>query len=221
MEISHSRTEFLKNSLKKQLEWYKDWGKYLSKELIQGSEDEQEIFTKGVCLAMTMRLNVMEQKNAMISNEELANNIVIKPTDRYNQAYYSMAKRSKVYEEEDDILKDFNQIHFTKSWLSRNNIKKTETLFYMQMNSFDLEWLENPEIASALRKTNGLLNIGISGHAILMRLDEERKIYHFFDPNVGLTKNFESAEQMIQCFNSLLASTYPDNELLRGTCFYL
>lgn len=220
-EISNSRIESLKNSLKKQLEWYKDWGKYLSKELIQGSEDEQEIFTEGVCLAMTMRLNVMEQKNAMISNEELANNIVIKPTDRYNQAYYKMAKISRVKEEENDILKNFNQIHFTKSLLSRNNIKETETLFDMQMNSFDMEWLENPEIASALRKTKGLLNIGISGHALLMRLDEERKIYHFFDPNVGLTKNFESAEQMIQCFNSLLAATYPDNELLRGTCFYL
>lgn len=204
------KQEKIPNSIEKSVLFYKNWGKYLKAEMIQGLENEDEVLGKGVCNAVCQRIEMVGQKNPAITPEEMAKHIEIRQIDRFRQGVHHMA------------------IDLPKELLLKEGFKKDELLFHFFYNPEDgikYEDLKTKE----LENSSGWTHIGLAfqgentGHAIMMRLDPQQGRAWLFDPNVGLLcfeedkKSYQNAKNdCLACFKALMEYNYPTTYFVYG-----
>lgn len=190
--------------------WHAQWHYPIERGLIQGQQDESEVLGDGVCHAVSTRLLLLQQRNPRISAADLLSRVAILPVDRFTQAEYAMSRgRGRMY------------------FFHRQGIEDINPLFQIDsVHNFKDQLM--PHIRAALPQTHGLVDLSYGheggdeswSHASHLRIDLENHVIRFFDPNIGMSKNFYPEEaggdvdaaidQMLNCFVSHLENLYPD-----------
>lgn len=208
MELYQDQSQHVKG----EIDFYSKWGTYLKKELIQGSEDDNEVLGYGVCYAICLRLQMLGQRQSDISAEDFSKHVKIHPIDRFRQAFVKTQKRF-------DPELDFG---LPENILKAQQFKNEDVLFQLEYDSEikDLDQTVKTNL-DRLQQGNGWISLRLIGahHAILARFDEARNKFWLFDPNAGFfcfeDKAFDNAKT--NCFeflNDLIAHLYPTTSSL-------
>lgn len=191
---------------------YAKWVPYLKAEMIQGFINSNEILDKGVCYALCFRL----LEELQLKPEEEGEKPSIQAIDRFRQALYKL--KNQLNKTDKDIVREM-----PKEWLDRSVFQKEQTLFDMVYDPEELDFnkrLTSSKAVEGLKESNGWMAITMTmengGHAVLMRLDQDRQKAWIFDPNMGLLcfegdgKGFDQARsECLECFKNMCNVFYP------------
>lgn len=180
------------------------WQDCIVGQLVQGQDDAQEIFTQGVCHAVSLRWYKKEMDSELPNDEGIkdAQLYRITPIDRLTQASYSLgmhhfakaviAKKAKF---EHLITHEYNNL--LKKRMGIGLIKRV-SLPNGKPETFKDQVLETIHMSH-----KGLAILGLNykqgGHSVYFRFDRENKVYHFGDPNIGIL-SFKNEEQFFEFF---------------------
>lgn len=222
----------LEEGVEKELKFYKKWFPDIKISSIQGLTNNNEILGDGVCMAKCLRVASFEQKNPDLPITEIGIEKVTSK-DRFNQAKYSKVFHdistftSKVGEDikgratvPEEILSDFGRSKI--EWLvsaEAGSGKPIEDISD-QFQQFFLY----PKLSEQLSISHGVIFINIGGegwgHALHARVDLDKKIFRFHDPNVGVVEwqlspdqsNLVGIQKLIDYWRDLIATFYSNIE---------
>lgn len=201
--------------IKKAKVWCRKYQDTFVVEFSQGANDSQEILGEGVCLAWATRLLTHFNRYPHASIREMGSDRVTS-LDRIHQAAYQMSKKIEK-----------KSTHLIPENMLKKQGQMETLLFYSSVDRFREALCNNFDI---LALSNGGVKLGITGHVVLMRLDLERNIFLFADPDLGtqefklIPKKGQSMEaaskdldvvgaaiqRMMDSFVELLEWYYPD-----------
>jgi hypothetical protein len=193
------------------LEWHRRWGYPIVKDLIQGIQDTGETLGRGVCKALATRLMLFEQRMPACDTQQLLREVAILPRDRMRQARYK----------QDGFDNDL------RIW----GIERYEILFNCRSTERLFSHIQFDFLSARAERTQGVLGLILEGpnwaHAVYLRIDHERNEIHFFDPNLGMSKNFYAGDlvvdtaRMLECFTDHVNHAYPDCNRIWGYQYLL
>lgn len=210
--------------------FYQKWAPNIKTELIQGFENSNEIFHKGVCWANACRLQMLSQNKPDLPADEFAPHVKILPVDRFRQSFYgSQLKAFNVEMNQNQNQNNANEIAkklhtIPAKILKKEGFKEDKIFFKIDYDSAEKifeNYIKNK--AQDLQKSEGWLRLGIfmldsgndHGHAINVRFDAARNRVWLTDSNVGLVcfekpgQSFEqSREQCFEFFKDLITAHY-------------
>lgn len=201
---SELKEEFVKN-FKERFEpswnFYKKWHSNLKVSSIQGSTDTNEILGQGVCLAKCLRVGRYEQSHPDLPADQIKADVIL-PRDRFNQAKYMQASetiRASAPTQEEiltakiaaprEIITGFGYAQIQWLVVPEEGKKPIDDIKDQFQNFYTSQFLR-----TQLEKSNGVVYINIDGedetggwgHALEARVDFQRNIFRFHDPNVGV-----------------------------------
>ncbi|NGX38222.1 MAG: hypothetical protein K1000chlam2_01394, partial [Chlamydiae bacterium] len=172
------------------LRWHETWGFPIQKDLIQGIHNDSDALGSGVCYAVSTRLALHEQRNPTLPSEALLPLVALLPEDRLNQAEYAIVRDPAPFQ-----LTDFTALEGARQ--RRRGYREPEPLFIAQNARDFIEQMFARDLPARLRASNGVLVIRLfyaeGAHRCYLRIDPEHRVIHFFDPNIGLSRNFYPA----------------------------
>lgn len=189
--------------LKKDMSFFKKWIPYLRVECFQ-SNDKNKALGMGVCYSINRRITSASQENPDFEPEELFDGDILEK-DRYNQAKYELKCELHVHRTDDlsgTIVPPFqyNESTFREFVKSQSNLLKPSH-----------GWVE----------VNIYESMGVPGHIISLRLDEERNYVWLLDANLGHfvfetpeCSHNEALEKCLDCFREIMKTYYPEYKKL-------
>ncbi|NGX57574.1 MAG: hypothetical protein K940chlam3_00467 [Chlamydiae bacterium] len=176
------------------------WGFPFELPLIQGFEDEQAILGGGICWGNCHNLAKQEKANP----EKLIRKIELTSGDRKMQAELELRfnKEPRILGAEQEIncfdeISDYSQLSDKALEILANHDEELQDEAYI--------------VGMTLKGPN-------SSHQVYFRADPVNEIYHFYDPNLGLSKEFpldrehpsyaDPAQEMLECFQDFMTHTY-------------
>lgn len=190
-------------------------------------QDFDAVLGYGVCLAQCIRLSAQEQDHPDIDGEMLLETCNVLPSDRFAQAAIQTSTElyrkafDSLYEKalEDGLLtaeqiSEEIMIVQINELLRIMNRRKTVNLLFttdesnparddMTSQSIVEKFIERLEAnKESLKVSNGVIMLELEGpgHQIYMRVDEERRIYRLYDPNIGRLRfpDFETQSMFLR-----------------------
>lgn len=227
--------EIVSKKFNRHANFYMKWKDRLAVDAIQGFEDQGEVLGDGVCKAKCLRVGSFEQEHPDLPVTEIGGE-KITSLDRYTQARYSKAhdEFEKINKKMSDMALDVLTV--PKEVYQRLGYKKSNILATSSDDSSKIECKQdlvdqlcdlatNPKHADVLKKSNGVVYITIIGkdwgHALHCRLDAERGVYRFHDPNIGIfeirgdSNKINSAKEIAELCKDIIANLYSDMEEFR------
>lgn len=210
--------------------WHSQWGNPIEKDLVQGVRDSSECLGGGVCDAISTRLMLLEQRNPLISQDHLHSQVTLLPEDRFHHAEYILSDHSTLARRTEGPQNTRNER------LLRHGIRELQPHFIAYSLAEFLEKMFSRSLPGQLKETNGVLGIYLSyndfddGHMCYLRIDPEHQVIRFFDPNIGMSKNFYPQEggdfeaaiqEMSTCFADHLAQSSSDLRDIMGVQYHL
>ncbi|KTD23415.1 Uncharacterised protein [Legionella lansingensis] len=200
----------LLDDVKKEIEFFNQWGNPIQYENIQGFiGGDSEILGDGVCQANTFRLITREMtslsRNQTLSNSQWEAEVKILPQDRFNQALYQVGTRE---ENNNDLSKAvLKRLHLKKiqvlhkdSHFADEPAFSSDSIYQVLAQAVNLQQrskLKNYNIVKISIGHHSLKKDGTKeidheswGHALYLRYDPKRKTAYFYDPNHGRSINF-------------------------------
>jgi hypothetical protein len=226
----------LRARMEKEIKFFEKWQHRLVVDAIQGLEDPQEVLQEGVCQAKCLRVGHMEQTHPDLPVDQIGAERIT-PSDRFEQARYSKAFKDLRYQLSDQNLKTEDVIKI----VAENRTVPEEV--YRKYGYKELQWLAFAEenqhakktivediadnmadlplnfaIKEQLKKSNGVLQIGIHGedwgHAMHCRVDLERKIFRYHEPNIGVFQipstegDLKAAKELAELWKDIMDTFY-------------
>ncbi|GAB4192288.1 MAG: hypothetical protein Tsb0015_14460 [Simkaniaceae bacterium] len=194
-------------ALQKRMQFYEKYGDYIVDEMIQGLEDSNEVFDRGVCLAIALRWIMNQLRNPNLMPQNYSSSQILS-VDRFHQLFHTLGLkiRKKIRTTDDKLFAQFPEklreslgIKDIKEISLHNNPRNLkETIFKeLEKNAAKLSPLPYQKPAPKTEGGLGHLNYGIKssggGHAIAFRYEtvhSERKSPAKFngmikDANIG------------------------------------
>lgn len=203
--------EGIDKALVKQSKFHEKWQRCLVQEMIQGLDNDDEVFHKGTCLGTTTRWVCHEQRHPHQEAKDLASNLMVgrvAARDRFRQLYHNIGMQ----------LLQIETFSPEKIWpegfRKTLHIKEVKPLFSAQCPADKVaqKVRENVErLATALEASHGVMSISIHSHVLYLRMDPKSQRYRLGDTNVGLFE-FGNADELFNCLQDLMGSLYNEKD---------
>ncbi|KTD71880.1 hypothetical protein [Legionella tucsonensis] len=200
----------LLDDVKKEIEFFKQWGDPIQYENIQGFiGGSDEVLGAGACQANTYRLITREMsslgRNQVLSDSQWKAEVNISPQDRYNQALYQVHSG----EEANNGLSQavLKRLHLKKIQILDKDSHFADEPAFTSDSIYQILFRAVTQQQKSKLKNYGIVKISIGhhsvkkdgtqdtehaswGHAIYLRYDSKIKTAYFYDPNHGRSINF-------------------------------
>lgn len=206
--------------LENKIGFYKAWGDRIVREMIQGIDDEQEIFGQGVCLGLSLRWAVNDMRLPTIPATDFV--------DLSKVGKVSFRDRLRQLKHELSVAfgrlgKNNDNITYPKQLLDTLGVEEIIDNNIVHIKAHD-KGATSAQVRSAIvdnlavLKQLGTFMVNIyfkdSVHAIYLRIEcDDRGVFKFGrigDPNLGVIEIQESEKKFLDCLSQWFATAYPD-----------
>ncbi len=229
-----STVQLCKDFIQQRFDFYKDWGKFVKAEMIQGFHDEGEILGEGVCWALSLHWTVAELKKSDAQDvQDIIQEMNIGHASgrhRFEQALMLTEQGGMNAQAMDGIKKRLGIKESFPFDLGENLVGKEAIRESLRAFLQSPDWIANKGVGQLY------FAFGDSAHAITVvsqpdSIDPSKSVFRFSDANFGtfhFPVSLESVghqstqNQMIDCLADLISTFYSSNiNKLSCTCFSL
>jgi hypothetical protein len=216
-----------------EVKFYEKWQARLAVDAIQGLEDPNEVLQEGVCQAKCLRVASLEQSHPDLTVDKIGGEKVT-AADRFEQARYAKASKDlvstakdirKLQEESLAVPVDvYHKYHYQNLEWVAVILEPGKTPLVDEIAEIIADLPTAGQTAEMLKKSNGVLQIGIGGkkwgHALHCRIDLQRKIFRFHDPNIGIFQitglpDGQATKELAELWKDIIQTYYPDTNSVK------